>query len=410
MPFVFFIAQRYLLSKKSTNAINVISAISVVGVLVASAALVVVLSVFNGFHDMVASFQTNFDPQLKIIPTAGKTMVSDAPELVSVREMPEIAVATECMEDLVIVAYKGRQTMFTLKGVDDSFAELTHISDCLYGSDEFCLHAGGLEYGIFGSAGIQALGSKARAMDYIKVYAAAREGQYDLSSADESFVVDSLLLPACLFSVGQQRYDRNVVLAPIAFARRLFFTQGEMTSLELRLATGVDLSATKKVIAQRLGRDYAVLDRFEQQADTYKIMQIEKVIAYLFLVFILVVACFNIISSISMLIIDKRDDTATLRNIGANDRQIAQIFFLEGAMITLLGAVLGVIIGLLLCFLQQQYGFVSMGSADMYVVQAYPVSVHYSDVAIILATVIAIGSLAVAYPVTALTRTIRQQK
>ncbi len=399
MMFPLYIARRYILSKKSTNAINLISGISVVGVMIASMSLVVVMSVFNGFRDMVASFQTNFDPQTKITAVEGKTFSSDDPALEEIKSMESVAVATECMEDLVVAIYNGNQLLLHLKGVEDNFASLTHITDCLYGQGEFCLHAGVIDYAIMGARAAQLLGCDVRWEDYLKVYAAKREGQIDVSDLDEAFVEDSLLLPSYVFYVGQQRYDKDVILAPIAFARQLFDSEGQLTSLELRLKEGEDINAAKKEFRRRLGDGYNVLDRFEQQADTFRIMQIEKVLAYLFLCFILLVACFNIISSISMLIIDKRDDVNTLRNLGATDRQISNIFLFEGWMITFIGAIVGVGLGLLLCFLQQQFGFVSMGESGLYVVDAYPVSVHYWDVVLILLTVVVVGGLAVWYPV-----------
>ncbi len=404
MNFSFFIARRYILSKKSTNAINLISGISVVGVMIASAALVVVLSVFNGFRDMVASFQTNFDPQIKIVAAEGKTMAADDPLLQQVKEMRQVDVATECAEDMVVAVYGGRQTMLTLKGVEDNFDDLTHITDCLYGQGEFCLHAGALEYGIVGARAAQDLGCDVHWAGYLSLYAAQREGQLDMSDMETGFVVDSLMLPPYVFSVGQGRYDKGFILAPIAFARRLFHTQGEMTSLELRLKENADIATTKREIKSILGDEYRVMDRFEQQADTFRIMQIEKAIAYAFLSFILIVACFNIIGSISMLIIDKKEDAATLHNLGASDEQISRIFLFEGWMITLFGAVIGVALGLLLCFLQQQYGLVAMGTRGLYVVNAYPVSVHYEDIAVILLTVIVIGWFAVWYPVRYMSR------
>ncbi len=399
MDFPFFIAKRYILSKKSTNAINLISAISVMGVAVASMALVVVLSVFNGFRDMVASFQTNFDPQIKITAIEGKTMAADALLLQKVRDMEQVEVATECMEDAVVAVYSDKQMMLTLKGVDDNFSELTHITDCLYGQGEFCLHAGNLEYAVLGAGAAQQLGTDVPRDRYLKLYAAQREGQIDISNPESGLVLDSLLLPSYVFFVEQARYDRNVCLAPIAFARRLFHTQGEITSLELRLKEGEDIEATKKEIRTMLGDKYRVLDRFEQQEDTFRIMEIEKIIAYLFLSFILIVACFNIIGSISMLIIDKKEDVNILHNLGATNKQISRIFLFEGWIITFLGALVGIGLGLLLCYLQQRYGLVSMGERGLYVVDAYPVSVHYVDIAMILVTVLVVGWLAVWYPV-----------
>lgn len=400
MNFPFYIARRYLFSKKSTNAINVISMISMAGVVVATMALIIVLSVFNGFHDLVATFFTQFDPQLKVVPVEGKDAPSDDPVLTEIRRLPEVDVATESVEEMALAIYEGHQAMVTVKGVDDNFTELTHINEIVYGDGEFQLHAADLEYGTLGIRLAQELGTGARFGNYLHVYAPRREGQLDLSNPQDGFVVDSLISPGVVFATRQGKYDKSYILAPIGFARRLFEQQGMLTSLELRLKAGSDLEAVKKRMRSIANGKYKVLDRFEQQADTFKIMQIEKFIAYIFLTFILIVACFNIIGSLSMLIIDKREDVVTLRNLGANDRQISSIFLFEGRLIVAIGAIVGVALGLLLCWLQQRFGLVGMGgSSGMFVVNAYPVSVHYQDVLLVFFTVLVVGSVAVWYPV-----------
>ena len=400
MKFPFYIARRYLFSKKSTNAINVISLISVSGVAVATMALIIVLSVFNGFHDMVASFFTQFDPQLKVVPTEGKTVPSDDPVLTEIRQLPQVDVATETVEDMALAIFNGKQAMVNVKGVDDNFSELTHINEIVYGDGEFALHAADLEYGTLGIRLAQDLSAGVRFGDFIQIYAPRREGQLDLASPQDGFEVDSLLMPGVVFSTRQGKYDRNYIIAPIGFARRIFDQQGMITSLELRLKDGSNLNATKRQMRKIAGEKYQVLDRFEQQADTFRIMQIEKFIAYIFLTFILVVACFNIIGSLSMLMIDKKDDVVTLHNLGADNQQIKKIFLLEGRLIAILGAVVGIVLGLLLCWLQQTFGLVGMGSqSGMFVVNAYPVSVHYIDVLLVFLTVIAVSWLAVWYPV-----------
>ena len=400
MNFPFYIARRYLFSKKSTNAINVISMISMAGVVVATMALIIVLSVFNGFHDLVATFFTQFDPQLKVVPVEGKDAPSDDPVLMEIRQLPEVDVATESVEEMALAIYEGHQAMVTVKGVDDNFTELTHINEIVYGDGEFQLHAADLEYGTLGIRLAQDLGTGARFGNYLHVYAPRREGQLDLSNPQDGFVVDSLISPGVVFATRQGKYDKSYILAPIGFARRLFEQQGMLTSLELRLKAGSDLEAVKKRMRSIANGKYKVLDRFEQQADTFKIMQIEKFIAYIFLTFILIVACFNIIGSLSMLIIDKREDVVTLRNLGANDRQISSIFLFEGRLIVAIGAIVGVALGLLLCWLQQRFGLVGMGgSSGMFVVNAYPVSVHYQDVLLVFFTVLVVGSVAVWYPV-----------
>lgn len=393
MNFPFFIARRYVFSKKSTNAINVISAISVVGVAVGTMALVIVLSVFNGFHDLVASFFTNFDPQIELVPKQGKTAPADDPLLDQIRKMPQVNVSTDVLEDQGLAVYGDRQQMVTVMGVDDNFTQLTNISDILYGDGEFTLQAANLFYAIPGIRLAQDMGLGARFDGYLKLYAPVRRGQItDLEDPSDGFVVDSLISPGVVFAVNQAKYDRDRVICSIGFARRLFDQDGMLSSLQIRLKPGSDLAAVKKQMREIVGSKYRVLDRFEQQSDTFNIMQIEKVLAYVFLTFILMVACFNIISSLSMLIIDKKADAATLRNLGATDRQIRSIFLFEGRIISAIGAVVGILLGLLLCWLQQEFGLVHMGdSAGSFVVNAYPVSVHYGDVAIVFVTVLLIG-------------------
>ena len=401
MNFPFFIARRYLFSKKSTNAINIISGISMVGVAVATMALVIVLSVFNGFHDLVASFFTNFDPQIEVVPTRGKSAPADDPALTTIKAMPEVLVATECVTDQALAYYNGRQAMVNVMGVDDNFAQLTHINSILYGQGEFCLQAANLQYGVPGIRLAQTLDLGAQWDGFLTIFAPQREGQLiDMASDADGFVADSLLSPGVVFSVNQAKYDRDYLITSIGFARRIFQMQGMVTSLKLKLKPGVDLDAVKQRMQQVSKGRFRVLDRFEQQADTFRIMQIEKVLAYLFLTFILLVACFNIIGSLSMLIIDKKADVQTLRNLGADNRTIARIFLFEGRMISAIGAIVGILLGLLLCWLQQQFGLVSMGeSSGTFVVNAYPVSVHYGDVFIVLVTVLVVGWVAAWYPV-----------
>ena len=400
MNFPFYIARRYLFSKKSTHAINVISGISIVGVAVATMALVVTLSVFNGFHDLVASFLTSFDPQLKVTPVKGKTVAADDPRLTEIRQLPQVDVATECMEDQALAVYNGRQAMITLKGVDDNFDQLTHIGEILIGEGEFELHAADMHYGIIGIRLADALGTGYTYNHPIKIYAPRREGQLDMTAPEESFIEDELYSPGVLFNVRQAKYDKGYIITSLGFARRVFEQQGMVSSLELRLKPGSDFEAVKREMQKIAGDDFYVKDRFEQQDETFKIMKIEKLIAYVFLTFILIVACFNIIGSLSMLIIDKKDDVITLRNLGATDKQISRIFLFEGRLISAIGAVIGIAIGLLLCWLQQTYGIVKLGSSSgSFVVNAYPVSVHPEDIVLIFATVFAVGFLAVWYPV-----------
>ncbi len=400
MNFPFFVARRYLFSKKSTHAINVISAISVVGVAIATMALVVTLSVFNGFHDLVATFFTSFDPQLKVAPAKGKTVAADDPVLTQIRQLPQIEVATECVEDQALAIYNGRQAMVIVKGVEDNFNRLTHIGEILVGDGEFGLHAADMDYGILGIRLAESLATGYSYEQPLKIYAPRREGQFDMTNPEAAFEEDQLYSPGVLFCVNQAKYDKNYIVTSIAFARRIFGQQGMVSSLELRLKPGSNFESVKSHISELCGERFTVKDRYEQQDDTFKIMKIEKFIAYIFLTFILMVACFNIIGSLSMLIIDKKDDVVTLRNLGASDHQIIRIFLFEGRMISAIGAVIGILVGLLLCWLQQQYGIVSLGSTSgAFVINAYPVSVHPEDIVIIFITVLVVGFLSVWYPV-----------
>ena len=400
MNFPFYIARRYLFSKKSTHAINVISAISAVGVAVATMALIVTLSVFNGFHDLVATFFTSFDPQIEVVPAQGKTAPADDPVLQKIRQMPQVEVATECLKDQALAIYRGKQTMVTLMGVDNSFEQMSRIDEILYGEGAFILHAANLNFGIVGARLAETLGMNANWDGSLLIYAPRKTGQLDMANPSDGFVVDSLISPGSVFMVKQGKYDRDHVLAPISFARSLFEQQGMLSSLQIRLKNGSDLDEVKNEMKTITGDKYRVLDRYEQQEDTFRIMKVEKFIAYIFLTFILIVASFNIIGSISMLIIDKKNDVVTLRNLGATDKQIKRIFLFEGGLISFLGAMAGLLLGLLLCWLQQQFGLVALGqSSGTFVVDAYPVSVHPEDVVAVFVTVVVVGFLAVWYPV-----------
>ena len=407
MNFPFFIARRYLFSKKSTHAINIISGVSVVGVAVATMALVVTLSVFNGFHDLVASFFTAFDPQLKVMPAKGKTAATDDPILTKIRQLPEVAVAMESVEDQALAVYNQHQAMVTVKGVEDNFDELTHIVEILEDGDtlvannreKYQLHAADLHYGIVGIRIAEQLGMGYSFPGTMQIYAPVREGQLNMADPSQGFTTDELYSPGALFCVRQAKYDGKYILTSIDFARRLFGLDDRLSALELRLKPGSDFERVKSHIKELCGDRYTVQDRYEQQDDTFKIMKIEKFMAFLFLTFILIVASFNIIGSLSMLIIDKKDDVVTLRNLGASDKQITRIFLFEGRLIAVIGASIGIVLGLLLCWIQQTYGVVALGSSsESFVVNAYPVSVHPWDIVLIFLTVIAVGFASVWYP------------
>lgn len=399
MNFPFYIARRYLFSKKSHNAINVISAISVCGVALATLALVCTLSVFNGFQDLVTTFFTAFDSQLKITAVRGKVFDGQDKRVLQLKKMPDVEVYSESLEDNVMVQYQGRQAMAVVKGVEDNFDQLTPIDSILFGRGDLLLHDEVVDYAIPGIQLLSTLGSGIRFLDPLEIYAPRRGAKVNMANPSTAFVTGNLFSSGLVFAVNQEKYDASYILTSIDFARRLFQYTTEVSAINLKLKAGADTDAVKKHIQDLLGDDFLVQDRYEQQADTYRIMEIEKLISYLFLTFILMIACFNVIGSLSMLIIDKRVDVVTLRNLGASDRQIVRIFLFEGRMISFFGAFAGVVLGLLLCWLQQEYGLIALGSSGSFVVDAYPVSVHASDVLLIFITVLLIGFLSVWYPV-----------
>ena len=400
MNLPFYIARRYLFSKKKHNAVNIISGISVCGVALATLAMVCTLSVFNGFQDMVAGFFTTFDPELKITVREGKVFRPDTEALQRVRALPEIEIWTETLEENAMVQYKDRQLMAVIKGVEDNFEQLTSIDSLLYGTGRFILKDDVVEYGFLGIDLMSQLGTGIQFVDPLQVYAPKRNVRVNLANPAAAFTHEYLFSPGAVFVVNQEKYDSHYIITSLGFARRLFHYDTEVTAIELKLKAGVDQSAVKKKIAGLLGDDFRVQDRYEQQADVFRIMEIEKLISYLFLTFILVITCFNIIGSLSMLILDKRENVATLRNLGADDRLIVRIFLFEGRLISVFGAIGGILLGLLLCFAQQQFGFISLGGGNgAFLVDAYPVSVHAEDVVLIFATVIIVGFLSVWYPV-----------
>ena len=413
MSFPFYIARRYLFSKKSHNAINVISGVSVCGVALATLALVCTLSVFNGFQDLVTTMFTAFDPEIKITAANGKVFDAQDERIQLLKELPEIEVFSESLEDNAMVQYKGRQTMVVIKGIEDNFNQLTAIDSILYGRGDWILHDEVVDYAIPGIELVSVLGTGIRFLDPLEVYAPKRGVKINVANPSTSFESSYLHSSGLVFAVNQQKYDASYILTSVSFARDLFQYETEVSSIELRLVANADLKKVKNEIRRILGNDFLVLDRYEQQADTYRIMEVEKLISYVFLSFILLIACFNVIGSLSMLIIDKRNDVVTLRNLGADDQLISRVFLFEGYMITFFGALIGVGLGLLLCFIQQEFGLISLGSgssAGAFVVDAYPVSVYATDVILVLITVLVTGFLSVFFPVRYLTRRLLVKK
>ena len=407
MNFPFYIARRYLFSKKKHNAINIISGISVCGVALATLALVCTLSVFNGFQDMVASFFTAFDPQLKITVREGKVFDGQDKRIGVVCLLPEVDVFTETLEENAMVQYKDRQAMVVLKGVEDNFEELTAIDSILYGAGDFLLHDSIVNYGVMGGELVATLGTGLQFVDPLQVYLPKRNAKVNMANPGASFNRDYLYSPGVVFVVNQQEYDGKYILTSLDFLRQLLDYTTEVSAIELKLKPGANVSSVQAKIEKILGNDFIVQNRYQQQADVFRIMEIEKLISYLFLTFILMIACFNVIGSLSMLILDKKDDVVTLRSLGADDKLISRIFLFEGRLISLFGAVSGIVLGLLLCFIQQEFGIISLGGGGgTFVVDAYLVSVHAWDVLLIFVAVLTVGFLSVWYPVRYLSKTL----
>ena len=400
----FFVARRYLFSRKRISAINLVSAISVVGVAFGTAALLCTLSVFNGFHDLIGSLYTAFDPEVKIVAAKGKSFAANDPALEAVRRLPEVEAASASYTDNALILFRGNPQVITLKGVDDHFERVTGIRSILYPENgTYQLESAGLSYGIPGIGLASMMGS----VDYgsIQICAPTRGERINLANPAASFNAEDLYSSGVCFAVSQKQYDEAYMIAPLAFAQRLFEHEGTLTSLELKLKPSADPEQALRRIRQTLGSGFKALNRAEQQEDTFNVMNIEKTMAYFFLTFILLVACFNIVGTVSMLMIDKRADVVTLRSLGADEGLIFRIFLCEGSMISFLGAVAGTLLGLLICYLQQTFGLLSLGgSSGNFIIDAYPVSIHPSDVVIVFFTVLIVGFLAVLYPVKYLPR------
>ena len=407
MNYELFIARRYLFAKKSHHAINIISGISVLGVAVATMAMVVTLSVFNGFQDLVADLFTAFDPELRITLTDGQTVSTKDPALLQLKKHQAVAVYTPVLEGQALVVQDGRQQVVTVKGVADNITEQGNIEGILYGDGSFCLHADVLEYGILGIQLAQQLGLSAYFENPLQVYAPKPGERVNIGNPLSSFNHEELQSPGVVFVVQQAKYDANYILTSLGFAQRLFERQGRLSGVEIKLKEGTNTDNAKQELQALLGERFKVQDRYEQQNDIFRVMRIEKLISHVFLSFILLVACFNIIGSLSMLMIDKRQDIRTLRSLGATDKQISTIFRLEGHIISLAGALLGLLLGGILCWAQQEFGLVSMGGSEgLYIVDAYPVSVYLTDILLVLVTVLLVSWLAIWYPVNYLSKKI----
>ena len=401
MNFPFYIARRYLFSKKSHHAINVISMISVCGVVVATLALVCALSVLNGFVSLVSSMFSSFDPELKIEARYGKVFDPQTRDFKTVEKLPELQVFSEVLQDNALVRYRDRQTVAMVKGVDDHFARLTQIDslflDCM--EEGFILQDEVVNYAYPGVGLASTLGVRAHFVDPLEIFVPKRDEKVNLTNPATSFNQEYAYVGG-VYTTNQQVYDENFLLLPLSLVRELVQYDQEVSSIEIGLRQGKAVHSIPKEIQKILGYHYSVKDRYQQQEASFKMMQAEKWMIFLILCFILMLALFNVIGSLSMLMIEKKADIQTLRNMGADDKLISRIFLFEGWMISAFGALLGIAIGLIICLLQQELGLLKLGqTAGSFVVDAYPVKVKFTDILIVFVTVTGIGFVAAWYPV-----------
>ena len=395
MRLAYYIARRYLFAPKKHRAVNVISALSACGVALATVALVCTLSVFNGFQEMVAGFFTAFDPELKITVRRGTVFHPADSCLQAIRRLPQVAVWSETLEENALVRYHDRQTTATVKGVDNAWRGLASVDSLLYGGGEFILRDSVVSYAIPGVELMSELGCGIAFVDPLELYAPRHGARINVANPYAGLRHGYLHSSGLIFIVNQQEYDAHYILTSLDFARKLFGRPDQVSAIELRLTPDADPVRTQRRIQELAGPDYLVQNRYEQQADVFRIMTSEKLIAYLFLTLILMMACFNGVGSLSMLMLEKRDDVRTLCNLGADTRLVQRIFRCEGGLIVVCGAVVGIGLGWLLCLAQQQFGFIRLGSAGEFVTDAFPVSVQGGDIAVVFVTVTLVGGLAV---------------
>ena len=370
---------------------------SAVAVLVVTAALVCVLSVMNGLGSEVEKMFSRFDPDLRITAAEGKSFSIEDEALLSVQTMDEVAVAAITIEETALVEFEDHQIPALIKGVDTAYQALTDI-DSIIVDGNYSVFDGAFERTVVGQGLAWQLGLGAHFIKAIDLYAPRRTGRVNLMRPDQAFEQRSCFV-AGIFAVNQVEYDDKMMLVSLPLARELFsYSDNEATALELRLRPDANVQKTKKQIRRLIGENYIVQDRYEQQEDFYRILRIEKWLTALLFFFILLIAAFNLIGSLTMLMLDKQEDIRTLRNIGADNRMIRRIFTLEGWLISATGAVLGLVLGLILCLIQQEFGLIRLGSGTEYVLSAYPVRVELTDLIVVMTVVLLIGFVAALIP------------
>ena len=386
------IALRYLRSKKSHSAVNIISIVSVCGVIVATAAIVCVLSVFNGFSKLIHSKLSMLDADIAITATLGKT-IADADSVAAVaRGVAGVEMALPVVEDNALAMFFNYQMPVTLKGVPDGYDSLTNIRNTII-DGKYLLDDGISQYSVIAIGPALSLNVRPDYLKMVSLYTPRRRGNIKLANPATALRSDSVFVSG-VFQIEQNKYDRNTMFVSIEMARRLFDYTTQATAVELRLAPGANEPAVMAALNDALGEQYVVKNRLMQQAEAFRMVNIEKWVTFLLLGFILVIATFNVIGALSLLIIEKTDSIDTFRNLGASNKLISRIFVMEGWVISFTGTVLGIALGLVLCLLQEHFGLIEMqGNAATLIITAYPVAVQWTDVLVVLALSVAVGAL-----------------
>ncbi len=393
-----FIARRYLFSKKSHNAINVISMISVCGIAIATMAMVCVLSVFNGFGGIVEGMFNAFDPDLKISVKEGKVFDWHTPEFEKALGVSGVQMVSESLEENALFVFDDNQSPVLMKGVSEEFRMMTDM-DKLVIDGSFRLREDVVDYATLGSGVAVTLGARPGFINAIEVYAPKRDERVNLANPAAAFNRGYLQIGG-VFTLNSPDYDDQMVIVPITLARELFHYTNEVTSLDIKLAPNASVKRVKREMQEALGDAFLVEDRFEQQKESYRMLQIEKWVTFLILSFILLIAVFNVVGSLSMLIVEKKEDIRSLQHMGASNDLVSRIFLYEGWLITFIGIVAGIVLGLVLCLLQQHFGILRLSDVPgAYIIDAYPVIVKFSDILVVFVSVSLISMLTVLYPV-----------
>ena len=395
MNLSFYIAKRYLFSKKRTNLINIISAISVAGMAIGTIGLIIGLSGFNGFDSLIKSLFSSFDADLKITLAEGKSFETANPVFNEIRQLRDVLFYSEVVEDNALLRYDNRQVLAIIKGVSDDYTRMTGL-DTMIVDGKFKLKEADRQYTVIGQGIAYSLSVGLNLNNPINIYV-PQKGRKSGSTIEGSFN-QGYIYPSGVFSV-QQEIDSRYVIVPISFAREIFEMKDKVNSLELKLRDGADVKEVQKVISAKLGSRFIVKNRYQQHDYLYKTMQGEKYAVYLILILILVIASFNIVGSLTMLIIDKKEDIAILQSMGAGKKLIRNIFLFEGWSISLLGALIGTVVGIAICQAQITYGFVKLQGGGSFIIDAYPMKIILVDILLIFCSVILIGFFAAWLPV-----------